>query len=166
MTELLAAAVVAIVGLYFVGLGVVSLSAPAVASRFLLRHAHTAFAHYLELLIRLLVGSALLVRAPSMRYSDLFVAFGWILVITTTGLAVIPWRWHQRFAERFVPRAIRHLKLIAIVSLGLGCFILAATVLGSPANARAPVRYKLVNRTPARATTQASVYHSAVRIER
>ena len=65
-----------------------------------------------------------------MLFSGLFVVFGWILVVTTAGLFVIPWRWHKRFAEHAVPYAIQQLRLVAVASLFLGGFVLASVILG------------------------------------
>jgi uncharacterized protein YjeT (DUF2065 family) len=131
MTGLLVAALVASTSLYLVGLGVAAFVAPALAARFLLGHAGSAFVHYLELLIRLAVGLAFLQQAPDMRFSAVFIAFGWVLVSTTLVLVVVPWRWHQSFAQRSVPQALRHLKLIGLGSLALGSFVAIALVLGA-----------------------------------
>ena len=131
MTGLLAAALVVLTGLYLVALAGAAFAAPALAARFLLGHAGSPSMHYLELLIRVTVGVAFLQQAPSMRFSALFVAFGWVLVSTTLVLAVVPWHWHRHFAQRSVPQAVRHLKLIGISSLALGSFVLVALVLGS-----------------------------------
>ncbi len=131
MTGILATAAVVLTGLYFVALAAVSLLAPDLAARFLLGFAGSASAHYFELVIRLAVGGAFLVHAPRMLFSDVFVVFGWVLVITTVGLFVVPWRWHHRFAQQSVPYAVRHLRLIAIVSLVLGGFVLAAVIRGA-----------------------------------
>ena len=131
MTEMLASGVVVLTGLYLVGLGAVSLVTPAQASRFLLGFAGSATAHYAELLIRLLVGGAFLLHSSHMLFSAVFVLFGWALVTTTAVLAIVPWQWHHRFAQRSVPHALRHLKLVAIASLVLGGFVLAADILAT-----------------------------------
>lgn len=120
--------VVAIAGVYFLALGVVSLASPAVASRFLFGHAASPSLHYLELCIRLAVGAAFLLRAPQMQFSAVWNAFGWILVATTVVLVAVPWRWHQRFAQRSVSQALRYLTAIGIASVALGSFILVAAL--------------------------------------
>jgi len=58
-----------------------------------------------------------------MLFSDLFVIFGWILVVTTIGLFAVPWRWHRRFAQWGVPSAARNLKLVAGASFVFGGFV-------------------------------------------
>ena len=118
-------------GLYFVGLGLVSILTPARAARFLSGFAGSALAHYSELAIRLAVGWAFLQRAQHMPFSRALVVFGWVLVITTIGLLLIPWRWHRRFAQAAVPRALRYLELIGLVSIALGFLLLAATFQGA-----------------------------------
>lgn len=131
MTELLAAAVILLAGVYLVALAGVSFLAPERASHFLLGFAGSALAHYVELLVRLVVGGAFLLYAPHMPFSSAFVAFGWLLVITTAGLFVVPWRRHHHFAQRSVPHAIRHLKLVGSASLAFGAVILAAVFRGA-----------------------------------
>lgn len=131
MTDFLAASIIALVGLYFIGLGLASLLFPAQASRFLLGFARSPGVHYLELLLRLAVGASLIVHAPRMSYVAIFGAFGWILVLTTTALLLTPWRWHRRFAEQAVPKAIRHIALIGFGSLALGAAFLAALARGN-----------------------------------
>jgi hypothetical protein len=131
MIELLSTAGVYLAGVYLCGLGVVAFAAPALATRFLLGHAGTATVHYLELALRAAVGAAFLAHAPSMRFSAVFLGFGWVLVATTAALAGVPWRWHQRFARRSVPLAARSLPLLAAASLLMGSFVLYAAAYGA-----------------------------------
>lgn len=130
MIEALASLLVLLAGLYLLGLGVVSLADPARATRFLLGFAGSARAHYLELALRLAVGAAFIWRAPHLLFPGLFSLFGWVLAITTAGLFLVPWRWHQRFAQSSVPHALRHLRLLGIASLALGGFVLLAAARG------------------------------------
>ena len=131
MPDLVAAAVVYLVGLYFLGLAAAAAFAPPLAARFLLGHAGTARAHYVELLIRAAAGAGFLLHGPSMRFGHLFVVFGWVLVGTTAALLLVPWRWHRAFARRTVPQALRYLPLIAGVSLLLGGFVIFAAAAGA-----------------------------------
>ncbi len=128
MVDSAALLVVVITGCYFLALAVVSLASPVLGSRFLLGHAASPSLHYLELFIRLTVGTAFILRAPQMQYSFIFNSFGWVLVATTVVLLAVPWRWHHRFAQRTVPQALRYLKVIAIASIALGSFILVAAL--------------------------------------
>jgi len=130
MINRLASILVLLTGLYLIGLALVFLLSPARATRFLGGFASSAFTHYLELVLRLIAGVAVLLYAPQMLFSGFFVIFGWILVVTTVGLFAVPWQWHQRFAQWGVPYATRNLKLVAGVSFVFGGFVLASFLLG------------------------------------
>lgn len=110
---LVAGAVVMLTGLWLVGLAAMSAFAPKKAARFLSGFASSAGAHYLEQALRIVAGAGFILFATEMRFTDAFRLFGWVLVITSTGLLVIPWQWHQRFATWAVPFATRNLKLYA-----------------------------------------------------
>lgn len=111
-------------GLFLVGLAVVIAARPLLAERFLRSFASSAPAHYAEQGVRLLVGAAVVAFSREMRYPEVFNAFGWLLVITTVALLLIPWQWHHRFAARVMPPVIRHLRLFALAALALAAFIL------------------------------------------
>ena len=121
---------VLLAGLYLIGLSAVAIVSPRRAESFLSGFAMSAFAHYLELAVRLLVGAALVAYAPQMKSPGLFAAFGWVVVVTTIGLFAVPWRWHRRFAEWSVPLATRNMVLFAFGSLAAGSFVLVSLVLG------------------------------------
>lgn len=124
-------AIVVGLGLYFVVLGAMSFVAPARVASFLFGFASSAGAHYLELAIRIAAGMALIDRAPTMLYAQAFSMFGWVLVITSICLALVPWKWHRQFARTSVSSAVKHLKFIGIASLGIGGVTLAAVVHGN-----------------------------------
>jgi len=130
MIEILALTVVALAGLYFIALAAASLFSPASASRFLLGFANSALKHYTEMFSRIVVGAALILHAPGMLLSNVFSFFGWLLLVTTAGLLLVPWRWHHRFAQHVVPIATRHIALVGLSSLVLGGLILVAVVRG------------------------------------
>jgi hypothetical protein len=125
----LAALPVAAAGLYLVGLGVVAIVSPDRARRFLARFASSARAHFTELMLRLIVGAALVLSAPLMRFSAIFIVFGWILIGTTIALFAVPWRLHYRFASWSVPMATRYMPLLAVGSLAAGVFLLVSLLL-------------------------------------
>ncbi len=131
MIEALALTVVVLTGLYFITLAAVSLFMPAQANRFLLGFAGSALTHYTELILRFVVGSALVLHAPRMLFAGAFTLFGWVLLVTTAGLFLIPWRWHHRFAQKAVPKAARHITLVGSASFAIGGLILAAVVRGA-----------------------------------
>lgn len=114
-------------------LGSASLVAPPKAREFLLGFAGSARKHYAELAFRFAVGAAFVVHAPQMQFPQVFEVFGWIVLGTTTGLLLIPWRWHHRFALRAVPTALRLLPLIGVSSTALGVLILLAALRGGAA---------------------------------
>lgn len=126
-----ASVLVVLAGIYLLCLGMGAFLAPAVVRRFLLGFAESPTVHYLELALRLAVGGAFVLHAPDMLFAEVFAGFGWILLLTTTVLLVVPWRWHRQFARRSVPKALRHLPLMAVASLALGGFVLFA-VFGGP----------------------------------
>jgi uncharacterized protein YjeT (DUF2065 family) len=125
--------VVGLVGLFLVGLGTAALLKPVLAKSFLSGFVRTAGRHYLEMAIRLAAGIAFLRSAPHMPFPMPFLVFGWVLVLSTLVLSLIPWRWHQRFAQRSVPQAIAYLPVIGLVSLAVGLAILASTFSASAA---------------------------------
>ena len=131
MTEPLALTIVVLTGLYFIALAVVSLFMPERTSGFLLGLAGSALTHYIELFLRLVVGGALVLHVPRMLFADAFAGFGWVLLITTACLLVMPWQWHHRFAHRIVPRVTLHITLVGLTSLVIGGLILVAVALGS-----------------------------------
>jgi hypothetical protein len=121
--ESLAGAVVVACAVFQAGLAGVIVFKPRVAERFLESFASSARAHYLEQALRLIAGVAIVIFAPSMWYSDLFNFFGWIIIVTTMGLLLIPWQWHHEFAKWAIPVAIRHMKLFAFGAAALAAFI-------------------------------------------
>lgn len=124
MIPALTATIIATAALYLVGFGSASFLAPAAVGRFLLRFASSALAHYAELGVRVAVGAALIHRAPTMLGGEAFRVLGWILVGTTVALACLPWQMHRRIAERAVPRALAHLKLMGLAALAAGAALL------------------------------------------
>jgi hypothetical protein len=110
--------------LFLIGLAVVIAGRPALAKRFLGSFANSARAHYTEQAARLLAGSALVNFGSSMWYPKLFTLFGWLIVVTTVALLMIPWQWHHRLGMRVMPLVIRHLRLYALGAAALAAFIL------------------------------------------
>lgn len=131
MLDNLALIVIALAGVYLLGLGGLSLAAPARARRFLASFASSASAHYLELAARMLVGASVLQFSPQMQYSQLFDFVGWVLVVTTILLLAIPWYWHRAIARRAVPIATAHLGLFALASAAMGSFVLLSAFFGT-----------------------------------
>jgi hypothetical protein len=120
-------------GMFFLALGAASLATPLRARRFLLGFASSPYKHYAELAVRCMVGCAFILSAHDLLFPSAFSLFGWILLATTAGLLLVPWRWHHRFAQRTVPQALRFLPVLAVCCIALGVLVLVAVVRGSAA---------------------------------
>ena len=116
--------VVLLFSLFLAALGSVSLLAPGKAKAFLLGFATSAFTHYLEVALRLVVGLSFTCQGPHLLYSGAFTIFGWMLVGTSAVLLLLPWKWHRLFAEKAVPPVLRYIALVGVVSLGVGTVLL------------------------------------------
>ena len=124
MIDTLALITVLLAGCYLLALGSVALLKPEHAKRFLLGFVASAYLHYFELLLRITVGLAFVVRAPVMMFAEVYIAFGWVLIGTSAMLCCIPWQQHHRFAQWSVPHALRRLTFVAISSLALSILII------------------------------------------
>ncbi len=132
MTEVIsvgALGVVLFAALYLFALGATALVRPDEARRFLGGHATTPQLHFTELALRILAGAAFVVTAPRMVFTSLNLLLGWVLIVSSVALALLPWRLHQRFAAWSVPQATQYLPLIGIASIVGGIGLIAAVVL-------------------------------------
>ena len=125
--------ILVVVAIFFLLLGLIALIRPSIAGRFLLGFAGSALKHYVELGVRFVVGGAMLVVAPHSTYSVALTVFGWLLIVTTAVMAIVPWRIHRRFAEASVPKALRFLPMIGVSSLVLGGLLSWSTFTASAA---------------------------------
>jgi len=125
-TTSIAGIVVILAGLFLVGQAVFVAVAQKRAERFLLSFASSPRTHYLEQVLRLIAGLGFVWFSLEMKYHDLFLVFGWVLVVTSTVLLLLPWRLHQRFAQWSIPMVIARIRLYALASFGLGAFVLFA----------------------------------------
>lgn len=125
---MLAKIIVLCIAAYLIAQAFAVVFARELVTRYLSAFASSARAHYLEQGLRLVAGAALVSAAPQMRFSAAVSGFGWIVVVTTLGLLLIPWRWHHRFAQWAIPLAIRNLTSYAVGSLLLGLVLLAASL--------------------------------------
>jgi hypothetical protein len=110
--------------LFLIGLALVIAIWPPRAERVLRLFASSARAHYTEQALRMLVGISMVNLASDMRSPDLFQMFGWLMIVTTIGLLLVPWRWHRAFAARVMPQVYARMRLFAVGAFGLGVFIL------------------------------------------
>jgi len=112
------------VAIFFLLLGLSSMIRPNHARRFLLGFATSAPKRYAELCTRFIAGGAALIVAPHSLHSVALSAFGWLLILTTAVMAIVPWRVHRQFSEAAVPKALHFLPIIAIASIVLGGLLL------------------------------------------
>lgn len=133
MDDLLESAVIAAAGLYLIALGISCFVRPDSTANFLLGHASSGVVHYLELAIRAIVGACLVHKAPALTHPPIFSLSGWVLIVTTAVLLLVPWRWHRQFTLRAVPHALRHIKLLGVSSIALGAVLAVSVVAASVA---------------------------------
>ena len=122
-------AVVVTAALYLLALGSGALIRPELTKRFLGGFATTRRIHFTELALRVVTGAAFVSSAPRMAFGPAIALFGWMLVVTSLALAIVPWRLHKRFAAWAVPQATQRMPLIGIASIVGGGVILAALLL-------------------------------------
>jgi hypothetical protein len=116
--------VVVAFGLFLIGLAALIVVMPSRAEEFLKGFASSATTHYTEQGLRLVVGAAIVKFAGSMRYPGLFNVFGWLIIVSTAGLLLIPWQWHNRFGTLVMPPVFRRMRILALGACALGAFIL------------------------------------------
>jgi hypothetical protein len=121
--NLAAGMTVAAFALFLIALAALCVFQRPRAERFLSKFASSAKAHFTEQILRMVAGVALILFSASMWFSAVFWLFGWLLVITSIGLLVLPWRWHREYASWAVPWVLRRIWLMAIGALALGAFI-------------------------------------------
>ena len=115
---------------YCMALGIALLFYANSASRFLMGFAASPYRHYFEMVARLLTGWAFVAQSARMLFPQIFALFGWVLILTTAALCLVPWQLHRRFALWAVPMAIAKPGLIGVASLLLGAMVVAALVCG------------------------------------
>ena len=126
MIDLLAKSIIVLSAVYLIGIAGASFVKPALATKFLDSFASSFKAHLLEMGLRLVMGWALLSYSPNMLFGNLFELFGWVLIITSSLLLFVPWRWHHKFAEMAVRPLTQRPWIFGILCLPLGAFILYA----------------------------------------
>jgi len=124
----LAASVIVCFGVFLIGLAITAFVRPALARRFFDGFASSWQTHYGEQIVRLIVGIALVLHAEQMWLPIVFRVLGWLIIATAAGLMCIPWRWHQRFAQRVIPMVNRYLRAYAILIGVFGVLLIAAVV--------------------------------------
>lgn len=124
MIDKLALLIILFAGFFLITIALLSFTKPKVAAKFLEGFAGSLKIHVTEMVLRLIAGWSFIIYAPHMRFSDAFELFGWVLVVTSVALLVIPWRWHAKFAEMAVRPLTQRVWVFGVLSLPLGCVIL------------------------------------------
>ena len=119
-----AALVVVAFGLSLIAFAGVAFAKPAIAEKFLTAFASSARTHYVEQIVRVLIGAALVVRSPIMWQPKMFWLLGWAIVVSSAVLLCVPWQWHHRLGARVLPLLVRHLRLYAVGSFAFGALLL------------------------------------------
>jgi hypothetical protein len=109
--------------------GVLGLWRPQAVRCFLDGFASSAAAHFGELAARIVVGLGFVGYAAQSAWPTAFAAFGWLLMLTSLPMLLVPWRWHRRFAQRAVPLATRWMPPYALACLCAGLAVLAGVVI-------------------------------------
>jgi hypothetical protein len=128
-----AAVVVVVFGLSLVAFTGVAFAKPARAERFLLAFASSARTHYVEQVVRIVIGVALVILSSTMWQPTMFRLFGWAIVASSAALICLPWQWHDRLGERLRPMLIRYLKLYAVGAFAVGVLLLYGYFAGGAA---------------------------------
>ncbi len=131
--NLVASFVVVAFGLFLIAFTGVVFARPMIAERFLKCFASSARAHYLEQIIRLSIGAALVVLSPTMWQANMFWIVGWAIVISSAALMCAPWQWHHRFGEKLRPIFMRYVKLYAVGSFAFAALLLYGVFAGGGA---------------------------------
>jgi hypothetical protein len=129
----LAAVIVVLSGLWLIGLAAAAFVWPERVKDFFGKFASSAFTHFLEMFVRIIVGTAFVIYAPQMKFSVVFTAFGWLLILTSAILFFVPWKLHRRFADRSLPLLTNRMMFFGFVSCFGGLSILVSFFLGSGA---------------------------------
>lgn len=130
----LAAAIILLAGIWLIGLATFAFAKPERVRNFFGNFASSAFTHFLEMFLRLIVGAGFVIYAAEMKFSVVFTAFGWLLIVTTAILMFVPWKLHRRFADRSLPMVNKCMTLFGFVSFVGGVFILFSFLLGPDAS--------------------------------
>lgn len=101
--HLLSGLVVVASATLLIGLTVLVFAKPVVAERFFLSFASSAQAHFVEQILRVLLGGSLVIYSSSMWQPHTFRLIEWAIVVSSVGLMLIPWQWHHRFGKKVLP---------------------------------------------------------------
>lgn len=92
--------VVILFGIFIIFMGFIMLIRPKKARATLRKAGSTDFINYAEITIRLIPAIALILYADFSKFPEVFKIFGWIMLITSLVLYVVPRKIHYSFSMR------------------------------------------------------------------
>lgn len=122
--QILSGGVMVLFALYLISLLVMTILNRELAVNYFSSFASSARAHYLEQILRLIVGVSILFYSEFMLFARFFGIFAWIIIVSTVALFLIPWTWHHKLGKRVIPLTIRHLNFYAVSASLFGVFVL------------------------------------------
>lgn len=128
LNEILTGSVMVIFSLHLISLLIITIINKKIAVSYFSSFASSARAHYLEQIVRLIVGMSMLSFSKSMLYAQFFEIFAWIIILSTIVLILIPWTWHHRLGKWAIPFTIRNLKFYVVSASIFGVFILYCVI--------------------------------------
>jgi hypothetical protein len=109
-------------GAWLIGLGVWMAAVPRRALAVLAAMGSTANIHFGEMIIRVLIGAALVGAGPASRCPLVMTVAGGFLIISALALMALPRRWHAAYsiwwAARIPPIAVRFVAPFSILGGG------------------------------------------------
>ncbi len=110
-------------GVFIILVGFLMLFAPKKARSVLRKAGSTNFINYAEITIRLIPAAAMILYADFSKLPIAFEIFGWIMVITSIILYMVPRKTHHRFsmksADRLKPIYFQLISPFAVLLGGL-----------------------------------------------
>jgi uncharacterized membrane protein YfcA len=85
-------------GFFIIFCGFLMLFAPQKANDYLRKFGSTNFINYAELIIRAIIGVAIILASDISKFPNIFRIFGWFMVITAIILCCVPRRIHHKFS--------------------------------------------------------------------
>lgn len=117
---LLALVVILAFALWIAAAGGAALASPAVARSWIGRFATSHAVNWAEQAWRGSAGIALLVRGPASHWPHAFTVAGWVLVISSLALLIIPLQWHAGYARFWAAKLpLPVVRLAGIAALAL-----------------------------------------------
>lgn len=116
-------------GIFLIGVGLLMLFHPKTARKTLRKAGSTVFINYMEITIRMIPATALILYADYSIYTLPFRILGWFMLATSLILYFVPRKWHHQYALKSA--AILNppfIQGIAPLSLLFGIFILYGTL--------------------------------------